>query len=147
AAMMLATGVAMGALERGIGLRASLVAGAALSVLAFVLLAAAHAQVWEIAVAALVAGLGIGLSTAAMPSLIVAVVRPDQKGVATGMNTVTRWVGGAFGSQVAASILAASAGADGLPTNSGFTVAFVLTAAVLAVATVATLAVPRAALA
>jgi MFS family permease len=143
AAMMLATGVAMGALERGIGLRASLVAGALLSVLAFVLLAAAHAAVWQIAVAALVAGLGIGLSTAAMPSLIVAAVAPGQKGVATGMNTVTRWVGGAFGSQVAASILAASAGADGLPTDHGFTVAFALTAGVLVVATAATLAVPR----
>jgi MFS family permease len=144
AAMMLVTGVAMGALERRVGLRATLIAGAALSVLAFVLLSAAHAHTWEIAIAALVAGLGIGLSFAAMPSLIVAVVDPAQTGVATGMNTVTRWVGGAFGSQVAASILAASAGADGLATDGGFTTAFALTAAVLAIATLAALAVPRA---
>jgi MFS family permease len=144
AAMMLATGVAMGALQRAIGLKASLVAGAALSVVAFVLLAAAHRTSAEIAGAAFVAGLGIGLSFAAMPSLIVTVVRPDQTGVATGMNTVTRWVGGAFGSQVAASILAANAGADGVPTDHGFTLAFAITAAILVVATLVTLAIPTA---
>jgi MFS family permease len=143
AGAMLVTGVAMGTLERRLGLRTALVAGAGLSVVAFVLLAAAHAHVWEIVVAALIAGLGIGLSFAAMPSLIVASVAADQTGVATGMNTVTRWVGGAFGSQVAASIIAASAGADGLPTDAGFTTAFALTAAVLVAAVAATFAVPR----
>lgn len=137
AAMMLVTGVAMGPLERAIGLKASMLLGAALSVAAFVLLAVAHRTAAEIAVAALVAGLGIGVSFAAMPSLVVALVRPDQTGVATGMNTVTRWIGGAFGSQVAASILAASGHSD-----AGFTTAFALTAGVLVLATLATLAIP-----
>jgi len=144
AAMMLATGMGLGAFERRFGLRAALIGGAVLSVVSFVLLAVAHDHVWEIAVAALISGGGTGLALAAMPSLIVASVPPSQTGVATGMNTVTRWVGGAFGSQVAASILAGSAGGSGLPTDAGFTTAFAVTAAVLAVAAVATLAVPRA---
>jgi MFS family permease len=143
AAMMLAAGVAMGTLERRVGLRTAFIAGGILSVVSFVLLTVAHGEIWQIVVAAFVSGLGTGLALAAMPSLIVAAVPADQTGVATGMNTVTRWVGGAFGSQVAASILAASAGADGRPTDSGFTTAFALTAAVLVVAVVATLAVPR----
>ena len=140
AGMMLVSGIAMGALERTIGLKASMVLGAALSVLAFALLAVAHRTPTQVAGAALVAGLGIGISFAAMPSLIVAVVAPGQTGVATGMNTVTRWIGGAFGSQVAASILAASGSSD-----AGFTTAFAATAGALVLATVATLAIPTAA--
>jgi hypothetical protein len=80
-----------------------------------------------------------------MPSLIIGAVPDDQTGVATGMNTVTRWVGGALGSQVAASIIAGSAGASGVPTERGFTTAFAVTAGVLVVAVGATLAVPHAA--
>ena len=48
------------------------------------------------------------------------------------MNTVMRTLGGAFGAQLAASCIAASHTAAGLPTDRGFTLAFAICAAALA---------------
>ncbi len=143
AVMMLVSGLAIGWLERRIGSKATFVAGAVASMAAFVLLALLHSRPWEIYLAATVAGMGIGLAFAAMPNLIVNTVSASQTGVALGMNTVTRWVGGAFGSQMAISVLAAHPGVGGFPTASGFTEAFAITAGVLVVAVGASVAVPR----
>jgi hypothetical protein len=78
-----------------------------------------------------------------MANLIVIAVPPDQTGVATGMNTIMRTIGGALGSQVIASVLTANVvTATGLPAERGFTIAFWLAAAALAVSVVAALAIP-----
>ena len=69
-------------------------------------------------------------------------VRPDQTGVATGMNAVMRTIGGAIGGQVAASLLAASLLANGYPSEAGYTTTFVVMAGVLAASVAASLAVP-----
>jgi MFS family permease len=88
-------------------------------------------------------GIGIGLAFAAMANLIVVAVPPDQTGVATGMNTIMRSIGGALGTQVIASVLTANVvTATGLPAERGFTIAFWLAAAALAVSVVAALAIP-----
>ena len=58
---------------------------------------------------------GIGLAFAAMVNLIIENVGPAETGIATGMNTVTRTVGGAFGGAAVASILAAHRRRDGHP--------------------------------
>jgi MYXO-CTERM domain-containing protein len=50
---------------------------------------------------------GIGLSFAAMATLIVDAVPQSQTGVATDMNTIMRSVGGALGAQISASIVGA----------------------------------------
>ena len=63
-------------------------------------------------------GIGIGLSFSAMANLIVENVRQEQTGVATGMNAVTRTLGGAFGGQLAATLLAGNLGASGAPDRS-----------------------------
>jgi hypothetical protein len=55
-----------------------------------------------------------------MANLIVQAVEVDETGVATGMNTVARTVGGAFGGQLAATFVAGSVAASGLPTVQGF---------------------------
>jgi len=77
-----------------------------------------------------------------MANLIVEAVRPDQTGVATGMNAVMRTIGGAVGGQVAASILAATLVADGLPGESGYTLSFAIMALALVAAVGSALAVP-----
>ena len=77
-----------------------------------------------------------------MANLIVEAVRPDQTGVATGMNAVMRTIGGAIGGQVAASLLAASLLADGLPGENGYTLSFAVMALALVAAVGAALAVP-----
>ena len=86
-----------------------------LTLLSFVLLAVARDERWEIYVAAALLGSGIGLAFAAMANLIIENVGPEQTGVATGMNTVTRTVGGAFGGAAVASMLAGSVGRQRLP--------------------------------
>jgi hypothetical protein len=86
---------------------------------------------------------GIGLSFAAMATLIVDAVPQSQTGVATGMNTIMRSVGGALGAQISASIVGAHVGATGLPTEEGFVVAFVVSAGALALAFVAALLIRR----
>jgi hypothetical protein len=61
------------------------------------------------------------------------------------MNTIMRTIGGAMGGQIAASVVAAHIQGSGLPAESGYTAAFVLSAATALVAFLAGLRVPRAA--
>ncbi len=86
---------------------------------------------------------GIGLAFAAMPNLIIDAVPARQTGEATGFNALVRSVGSSLGSQVSATILAASAVA-GIPTDQGFTDAFAVSAVIAACAGVVALFIPRA---
>jgi EmrB/QacA subfamily drug resistance transporter len=132
-----------GLLERRIGSRASLIGGALFALACYALLVADRSQQWEIYVAAGLLGIGIGLSFSAMANLIVQNVRQEQTGVATGMNSVTRTLGGAFGGQLAATLLASNLGASGIPTSSGFTLSFLMCLVALAAALGFAVAVPR----
>jgi EmrB/QacA subfamily drug resistance transporter len=132
-----------GLLERRIGSRGSLIGGALFALACYVLLVADRSQEGEIYVAAALLGIGIGLSFSAMANLIVENVRRDQTGVATGMNAVTRTLGGAFGGQLAATLLAGNLGAAGIPTSSGFTLSFLMCLIALAAALGFAVAVPR----
>jgi EmrB/QacA subfamily drug resistance transporter len=132
-----------GLLERRIGSRASLIGGALFALSCYALLVADRTQEWEIYVVAGLLGIGIGLSFSAMANLIVQNVRQEQTGVATGMNAVTRTLGGAFGGQLAATLLASNLGATGIPTSSGFTLSFLMCLIALAAALGFAVAVPR----
>jgi EmrB/QacA subfamily drug resistance transporter len=132
-----------GLLERRIGSRGSLIGGAGFALASYVLLVADRSHAVEVYVAAGLLGIGIGLSFSAMANLIVQNVRREQTGVATGMNAVTRTLGGAFGGQLAATLLASNLGASGLPTSSGFTLSFLMCLLALAGALVLAVAVPR----
>jgi EmrB/QacA subfamily drug resistance transporter len=132
-----------GLLERRIGSRGSLIGGTLFALASYAVLATSRSQQWEIYVAATLLGIGVGLSFAAMANLIVENVRQDQTGVATGMNAVTRTLGGAFGGQLAATLLASNLGAGGLPTSAGFTLSFVMCLIALAAALGFAVAVPR----
>src|SRR5581483_2163887 len=113
-----------------VGSKTPLLAGGLFSCASFALLAAAHSEQWEIYVAVLLLGSGIGLAFAAMANLIIENVGPGETGVATGMNTVTRTVGGAFGGAATASVLASTVH-GGVPTAHGYTQAFALCAIAL----------------
>ena len=140
---VLVFGALTGRLERIFGSKPPLLAGGVLMTASFVLLAAGSDSPWEIYVAAGLLGAGIGLSFAAMANLIIENVGPTQTGVATGMNTVMRTLGGAFGGAVTASLIAATVGVSGYATAGGYTAAFALCAAALAVSVIAGLAIPR----
>ena len=111
---------------------------------AYVWLALFHATLAEVAVGGLLVGIGIGLAFAAMANLVVEAVRPDQTGVATGINTIMRSIGGAVGAQIAAALIAGHQILGGrYPAESGFTDAFVMSAAAAVVALVVTALIPR----
>jgi EmrB/QacA subfamily drug resistance transporter len=132
-----------GRLEKLIGSRGSLIWGSAFALACYALLVIDRSQQWEIYTAALLLGIGIGLSFSAMANLIVQNVRQDQTGVATGMNAVTRTLGGAFGGQLAATLLAGNIAASGDPTSTGFTLSFLMCLVALAGALAFSLVVPR----
>jgi MFS family permease len=132
-----------GVLERRIGSRGSLIGGAAFALASYALLVIDRSQELDVYLAAGLLGIGIGLSFSAMANLIVQNVRQEQTGVATGMNAVTRTLGGAFGGQLAATLLASNLGAGGLPTSSGFTLSFLMCVIALAGALGFSLWVPR----
>ena len=78
-----------------------------------------------------------------MANLIVAAVPQSDVGIATGINTVTRTVGGAFGAAVATAILVGHTLPGTLvPTEGAYTAAFMFSAAAGALAVVAALLVP-----
>ncbi len=126
-----------------VGSRIPLIVGAGFSALAFVQLTVAHSERWQIYVAATLLGIGIGLAFASMANLIVEAVPSHQTGIATGMNTIMRTVGGALGTTIAASVIAGSLASNGLPRESGFEIAFALSAIALVVGLLAALLVPR----
>ena len=140
---MLLVGPVAGRLSVTVGSRVPLALGALLSTLAWVVLAIAHSSSWEIYVVTFIMGLGIGLAFASMVNVIVESVRPDQTGVATGMNVIFRNVGGSLGAQISASILTASVVLGSLPTETSFVDAFWLSAAALGLGFVAALLVPK----
>ena len=141
---MLFAGPIGGSLGNRLGFRTTLVAGNILAGLSFGLLAVGHGHPWEFIVSGVLMGVGISFSFASMANLIVAAVDPREVGIATGINTVTRTVGGAFGSALVAALLAAeSIPGTPFPTEGAYTEAFALSGigAVLAVA--AAVAIPR----
>ena len=141
--MMLIVGSQTGRFEKRFGSKPPLLAGGVLAMASFLILAFARDQRWEIYLAAALLGAGIGLAFAAMANLIIENVGPEQTGVATGMNTVTRTVGGAFGGAATASILASTIDAAGYPTAHGYTLAFGACAAALGIGVLAGLAIPQ----
>jgi EmrB/QacA subfamily drug resistance transporter len=140
---MLLAGPFAGRLSATVGSRRPLQIGAVVSCLAFVILTVAHGESWQIYLAMLIMGIGIGFAFASMANLIVEAVSPAQTGVATGMNTIVRSIGGAIGAQVSAVIIAATVGASGFPTEGGFTAAFATAAAMLAVGAAVAFRIPR----
>jgi EmrB/QacA subfamily drug resistance transporter len=145
AGMMLIAGPLGGRLGTRIGFRAVLALGAALCAVSFGILAGAHAHVWEFLVSGVLMGFGISFAFASMANLIVASVDPREVGIATGMNTVTRTVGGAFGSALIAALLSADTipGTAGIPTESAYTEAFAVSTIGAVLAFAAALAIPR----
>src|SRR5436190_1910098 len=132
-----------GRLSSTVGSRVPLLLGTSATMVSFILLAVAHDEHWEVFLAAALLGIGIGFAFSAMANLIVEAVRPEETGVATGMNAVMRSIGGSIGGQIGASIIAANLLLSGLPSEHGFTVAFGLAAGALFVALLSALAVPR----
>jgi EmrB/QacA subfamily drug resistance transporter len=97
-----------------------------------------HDRPWHIWVSQAILGIGVGFAFASMATLIAENVRPEETGVATGVNTVMRSIGGVIGAQVGAALLTAYtiAGTGGIPSVRGFEVTFAVAAIAAVVGTV-----------
>jgi EmrB/QacA subfamily drug resistance transporter len=129
-----------GLVERRFSSRHALVAGSAISAVACGWLGLASRPA-DMLISSALLGVGIGLAYAALGNLIVQAVPPDQTGVASGMNTVVRTLGGAVGGQIAATLVVDHTSGL-LPRLTGFTDTFVLSAFLLLICVVAGLLVP-----
>ncbi|WP_018657351.1 MFS transporter [Actinomadura flavalba] len=141
-AAMAAAGMASGLLDRRIGSRAVLLAGALLTAAGYAFVAVEHDAMWHLYLGGTLRGVGLGLAYAAVANLVVAAVPQDKTGVATGVNTLLRTVGASLGTQVSAVIVAASVTA-GVPAERGFVAGFAAASALAALVVVLALLAPR----
>jgi MFS family permease len=142
-ALMFVFGSVSGPLSARYGAKVVLLMGALTSIAGFLVLALAHRDIWEVAVAMGLLGVGVGLGFSAMSSIIVDAVPASQTGVASGMNANIRTIGGAIGASVMASIVTSGAAADGFPKESGYTAGFFMLAGASVLAAFACLLIPR----
>ncbi|MGP5317031.1 MFS transporter [Arthrobacter rhombi] len=119
------------------GPKATLILGSLVIALGYVMAFFLISETWQILVASIIVGGGIGLAYAAMPALIMGAVPLTDTGAANGLNALMRSVGSSAAAAVMGVVLASmtmSLGAAQVPTLEGFrvTFAFSIGAALLA---------------
>ena len=124
--MLLFAGPLAGRIGARIGYKWPLAIGLVLVAAAAGALVGFHTQSWHVWAGQAVLGIGVGFAFASMSTLIAENVRPEETGVATGMNTVMRSIGGVIGAQVGAALLTTFtiAGTDHIPSVRGFEISF-----------------------
>ncbi len=126
---MLFAGPLAGAVGRRYGSKWPLAIGMVIVSVAAFLFATRHDEPGTVLLASALLGLGVGAAFAAMAGLIADNVDPREMGVAAGMNTVVRMIGGVIGGQVGAALLTArTIGDSSVPAESAFTITFALSA-------------------
>ena len=144
AAIMLFAGPVGGMLGGRIGFRYVLMLGTSLAGASFLMLAFSHQHVWEFIVAGVLMGAGISFAFASMANLVVVSVPPQDVGIATGINTIMRTMGGAFGAALVTALLTAETiPGSRIPTEGAYTEAFVISALGALLALGAAVAIPR----
>jgi MFS family permease len=117
-------------------------AGMALITTGAALLAGFHDSRFGMVAGVLLLGLGFGGAVGSAATLVASSVSEEETGVATSLNTDLRLMGGGVGAQLATVIMGTFTVAHGLPSDFGFTIAFLAAMGVAAIGTVAALLVP-----
>jgi MFS family permease len=141
--MNFGAGQLVGRLTRRMGSRGVTVLGTSLTTVALIGLVLMHDRPWQVYAVMALFGCGVGLAFAAISNLVVEAAPPSHTGVAAGVNTNIRTIGGAIGGQTVAVLITANLTAAGLPREAGYVHAFLVLAVAAALATVAALCVPR----
>jgi MFS family permease len=92
----------------------------------------------------LLIGVGCGACLAVLGRLVVQACQPHETGVASGINTVLRTIGGAVSAQIGATVLEGTATGGGPPAEAGYRAAFLMASAGAALALVSTFALSAA---
>lgn len=139
---MFILGLASGRLIARFGPKNLLTAGAAICATGYFIIALRHTTELEIYLVMGFLGIGLGLAFSAMANVVVAAVPAEQTGVASGMNTNIRTVGGSLGAAAMATVVATGASPSGLPVETGYTLGFIMLGTVVSLAAVAALCIP-----
>ncbi|MBB2975727.1 MFS family permease [Microbacterium endophyticum] len=118
-----------GRIARTVGPKLLLILGAIALMAAYGFTLVLSAEVWQIFVANVLIGVGIGFGYAAMPMLIMRSVPQSETGASNGLNALFRSLGTSTAAAIVAAVLASSATVvDGvqIPSSSGFQASFVL---------------------
>ncbi|MCZ4500898.1 MAG: putative Multidrug resistance transporter, partial [Marmoricola sp.] len=100
---------------------------------------------WQICLASVLLGIGIGIAYAAMPALIMGAVPITETAAANGLNALMRSVGTSLSAAVVGTVLAHETirlGSAVLPSDRGFTIAILISLGASAVALALALAIP-----
>jgi EmrB/QacA subfamily drug resistance transporter len=139
--VMLFVAPLVGRVGERFGSKPSLFAGCLVTGLGLLGLSLAHGSPAMVILWCCVMSGGMGAAFASIPNLVVSAVESHETGEATGVNTIIRNIGSAIGAQVAGVILASHVVATGIE-DSGFTLAFLLSAIGALVAAASVLMIP-----
>lgn len=128
-------------LQRRVGLRPVLAVGAAIVGLGLLFFALTAEQLWQALVAMAIVGVGLGLTFAALPGLIVSATPRSETGSAMGFYQVARYIGFSIGSGLSITLLRAF-GTGGEPTLGAYRATFLVAAGVCAVTALVSWVVP-----
>ena len=143
--VMLFAGPISGALGGRFGSKLPLAIGGVVAAAGLLMLGLDHGSQGAVLGWAILMSTGIGLAFSAMPNLIVGAVPATQTGEAIGFNALVRSVGASLGTQVSAAVLAGSAAAGSpLPSDDGYTTAFLIGAGVALLAGLVAVFIPPA---
>lgn len=137
-----ATSLFTGRLLRVFGTRTVLVAGLLATCGSFVGLAFWQDRPWLIIVWNTIQGIGNGLALSTLASVVVLSVPARQTGIANGMNTNIRTIGGSFGAGITAAIIGAHVAAGGATSQTGLVAALLVMAGLMALAVAVAVLVP-----
>lgn len=143
---MVVFGPFAGFLVRKVGPKVPMMIGGVLLVVAFVIPAIKHDNIWEVIVSGILTGAAIGMGLASMSNAIIESVPATQTGEATSVNAIARTIGSAIGTAVIAAIISSHTVTvgplAGAPTNDGFTIGFWACAGIAVLAFIAALVAP-----
>jgi predicted MFS family arabinose efflux permease len=142
AVLLLAASRMLPTFVRWAGAPAVLAVGCLLAVAGSVFFALCHDALWQAFVMMGILGLGLGLTFAAIPGLIVRAVPAAETGSALGFYQVVRWVGASVGSALVASVLAAHTTPAGHPSVGGYTMTLWIAVVICAIGAVLTYVLP-----
>jgi MFS family permease len=128
-------------LQRRLGQRAVLTIGSVIVGVGMAFFAATAAHLWQALVAMGIIGLGLGLTFAALPGLIVSATPRSETGSATGFYQVSRYVGFSIGSGLSVTLLRALEGGGG-SASSAYRGTFLVATGVCVLAAIITWVVP-----
>lgn len=127
------------------GPRTSLAVGIVVLAGAYSSLLVMREEWWQVCLASVLLGIGVGIAYAAMPALIMGAVPITETAAANGLNALMRSVGTSLSAAVVGTVLAhqtVTVGGVPLPSGHGFTLAILISLGASAVALALALAIP-----